>query len=251
MTSLETIKALREKTGASLQACKKALEESHGDEPTAIEILRKKGEAHAAARTDRQTHHGAIGVALAEGVAVILHLGCETDFVAKTDDFVQSADELAQAYLQEGENYDPTERLNALQLKMGEKVAVTDFRFVRGEVLGDYIHNRKVGALVALDGATTELARDIAMHITAMRPLVLSPDEVSEDLIEKERGIWREQLQNEGKPQAIFDKILEGKEKKFREEHALLKQPFVKNPDQTIEQLLNGVRVKGFVRLGN
>ena len=251
MTSLENIKTLREKTGASLQACKKALDETNGDETAAIEMLRKKGEAKAASRCDRSTNEGVVATAIQNGKAVILYLNCETDFVAKSPDFVAASEQLAQDFLSNGENYDANAFLSELGLKMGEKIDLGEMKFLEAPILSSYIHsNRKVGTLIGLEGGDEEIARDIAMHATAMNPLVLSPDEINEDSVAKEREIWTEQLKNEGKPENIMGKILEGKEKKFREENALLKQAFVKNPDQTVEQLLNGATIKGFVRLG-
>ncbi|KKT73219.1 MAG: elongation factor Ts, partial [Candidatus Peregrinibacteria bacterium GW2011_GWA2_44_7] len=169
-----------------------------------------------------------------------------------SDTFLGAAKTFAEGYLSEGESYDPSKELGDLTLKMAEKIVVADHRTLEGEVVGSYVHsNQKIGAIVALQGGDEEMARDIAMHITAMKPMVLSPDEVDGAKVEKEREIWMDQLKKEGKPEAIVLKIMEGKEKKFREENALLKQPFVKNPDQTIEQLLNGVQIKGFMRLGN
>ena len=171
--SLDQIKELREMTGASMMACKKALEESGGDLQKAVEYLRKKGEAKAAERSDRSTGQGAVASYIHGNsrLGVLVQLGCETDFVAKTDDF-------------------------------------------KG------------------------LAYDIAMHAAAMNPLNINPDEVSHELLEKEREIWKAQLINEGKNEKMIDNILVGKEKKFREENALLKQAFVKNPEITIEQVL-------------
>lgn len=251
MSSLEVIKSLRERTGASLQACKKALDETNGNEETAIEILRKSGEAKAASRSDRETNEGVISTAIEGEKAVILKLNCETDFVAKNPEFIEAAEKIAIDYLSQGESHDPSSYLNELGLKMGEKISMGDVKFLEAPTIGDYIHsNRKLGALIAMEGGSVEMARDIAMHTTAMNPRVLSPEEVSETLIEKEREIWTEQLKNEGKPAEIMTKILEGKEKKFREENALLKQAFVKNPDQSIEQVLSGAQIKGFVRLG-
>lgn len=178
-TSLDQIKELREATGVSMMSCKKALEESAGDMQKAIDILRKKGEAKAVERSDKSTGQGTV-MSYIHGnnrLGVLVQLGCETDFVAKNDDF---------------------------QL----------------------------------------LAKDIAMHIAASNPLTLSPDEVSNEMVEKEREIWKQQLVNEGKKEAMFDNILAGKEKKFREESALLKQPFIKNPEITVEQLLSQAVVK-------
>jgi elongation factor Ts len=171
--SLDQIKQLREKTGVSMMACKKALTESGGDIEKATEYLRKKGEAKAAERSERGTSQGIVASYIHGNskIGVLVKLGCETDFVAKNDDF-------------------------------------------------------------------KALGNDIAMHIAAMNPLVISPDDVDENLLGKEREIWREQLANEGKPENIVDNIMQGKEKKFKEEVSLLKQPFVKDPEKTIEQLL-------------
>lgn len=177
--TLDQIKELREMTGASMMACKKALDESNGDLQKAVELLRKKGEMKAAERSVRSTSQGVVASYIHGNskLGVLVQLGCETDFVAKTDDF-------------------------------------------------------------------KNLANDIAMHVAAMNPLNLSPDEVSHELLEKEREIWREQLKNEGKNDKMIDNILTGKEKKFREENALLKQAFVKNPELTIEQLLTDTMTK-------
>lgn len=177
--SLEQIKELRETTGISMTVCKKALEEADGDYQKALNVLRKKGEAKALERSDRSTGQGVV-VSYIHGNAklgVLIQLGCETDFVAKNEDFLQ-------------------------------------------------------------------LARDIAMHIAALNPLVLTTEEISHELLEKEREIWKGQLANEGKKEAMIENILIGKEKKFKEEVALLKQSFVKNPDITIEQLLAETVVK-------
>jgi elongation factor Ts len=177
--SLEQIKSLREKTGVSMQACKKALEEAKGDEAKAIEILRKKGETKALERGERSTGEGIITSYIHSNnkIGVLVQLGCETDFVARSHDF-------------------------------------------------------------------HALARDIAMQIAAMNPLVIAPEEVSPELVEKEREIWKSQLAKEGKKEAMFDKILLGKEKKFRDEISLLKQAFVKNPEVTVEKLISDAVLK-------
>ncbi len=252
MTSLEDIKTLREKTGASLQACKKALEENNGDQTAAIEHLRKIGEAKAAKRSDRDTSNGVIATAIGESLAVILKLGCETDFVAKNPDFIEAAEKLANEYLENGKEHNGSTTANEIGLKMGEKIDLSEVVFLENATFGTYVHsNRKVGTLVALEGGTADMAKDIAMHATAMNPLVVSPDEVDTSAVDKEREIWTEQLKNEGKPEEIIGKILMGKEKKFREENALLSQDFVKNSEQTIEQFLGDAKVKQFVRLGS
>lgn len=250
MTSLDLIKTLREKTGASLQACKKALDETQGDEQAAIDLLRKKGEAKMADRADRMTTEGVVAVATDSQQGVILALGCETDFVAKSPDFVQAAQTLAETLLKNGDDHDTSTMIQDLNLKMGEKVAIAGLRRLEGDHLGTYIHsNQKMGGLVALKGGTEELAKDVAMHVVAMNPWTTTPQETDETKLAKEKEIWAEEVKKEGKPAEIVEKILMGKEKKFREEHALLTQPFVKNPDQTVQALLNGAEVKGFARM--
>lgn len=171
--SIEQIKVLREKTGVSMQACKKALEDAKGDESKAVDILRKKGETKALERSERITGQGIVAsyVHTNNKIGVLVQFGCETDFVARNPDF-------------------------------------------------------------------QALGKDIAMHVAAMNPLYISPTEVVPELIEKEREIWKAQLSKEGKPEKIWDRILEGKEKKFREEVSLLTQLFVKNPETTIEKLI-------------
>jgi elongation factor Ts len=252
MTSLAEIKELRETTGASLQACKKALEDNNGDQEAAIEHLRKVGEAKAAKRSDRNTANGVVAATSEGNKAVILHLGCETDFVAKNPDFVEAAENLAADFLANGESFDAEATVNEIGLKMGEKIALTSVKYLENSTFGAYVHsNKKVGALVALNGGTEEVAKDVAMHATAMSPLVISPEEVDTAAVDKEREIWTEQLKNEGKPEEIIGKILIGKEKKFRGENALLSQTFVKDPDKTIEQFLDGASVTEFVRLGS
>jgi elongation factor Ts len=177
--SLDQIKELREMTGVSMMGCKKALEETGGDVQKAVEYLRKKGQAKVSERSERSTGQGVVASYIHGNarLGVLIQLGCETDFVAKTDDF-------------------------------------------------------------------KNLAYDIAMQAAAMNPLNISPDEVSHELVEKEREIWREQLKNEGKNDKMIDNILVGKEKKFREENALLKQAFVKNPEITVEQVLIDAQIR-------
>ncbi len=246
--TLDQIKSLREKTGVSTMACKKALEEADGDESKAIEVLRKKGEAKSAERAERSTNFGVVAVHEENGKAAIVVLGCETDFVAKNDDFVNVAKSFAKEVFENGESLDLSSKMNDLNIKMGEKIELKTVKIVEGTNLGVYIHGNRIGTLVALSGGEKDTARDIAMHVAAMNPRVTSPSEVSEELLAKEKEIWTEQLKNEGKPEEIIGKIMMGKEKKFREENALLTQAFVKNPDQTVEAVLNGVKIEGFWR---
>lgn len=248
--TLDQIKSLREKTGISTMACKKALEEAGGDEEKAIATLRKKGEAKAAERSDRSTANGVVAVAESDGKAAMVALGCETDFVAKNEDFVKAAQDIAQKLLQDGEDADLSKEVSDLTIQLGEKIDIKDKKVVEGDSIGFYIHsNNKIGALIKLSGeGDSEVGKDIAMHIAAMNPANISPEDVADEIIEKEKEIWTEQLKQEGKPEEMIGKIMIGKEKKFREESALLTQAFVKNPEQLIKDLLGGLAIDDFWR---
>lgn len=245
------VNALRQKTGISMMACKKALDEAGGDEEKAIEILRKKGEAKAVDKAERETKEGAISFAKSGNKAVMAKIACETDFVAKNDDFIKLCDTVAQCALDKGAHEAKAETDGMIAEcvgKLGENMLVEEIKEVEGDVIGSYVHsNKKIGTMVVLEGGDEAKANDVAMHVTAMNPAVISPEEISEELVAKEKEIWKEQLLAEGKPENILDNIMMGKEKKFREESALIKQPFVKNPEQTIEQYLEGAKVKEFV----
>lgn len=189
--SLEKVKELREKTGAGVVDAKKALDEASGDMEKALDILRKRGQAKALKKTDRETHEGVIATYLHPNkkVGVMVKLFCETDFVGRNEEF-------------------------------------------------------------------QDLARDIAMHVAALNPRVVRPEDVEQALVDAEKNVWIEQLKSEGKPEAMMEKILEGKEKKFRQEAALLSQPFVKDDSKTVEELIaekigkigENIQVGGFVR---
>lgn len=251
--TIEDIKKLRETTGVSMTSCKKALEEANGDFEGAIDVLRKKGEAKAADRIGRSTTQGVVAVAEEKGKVAMVTLLCETDFVSRGDEFVKLAEGIAGKVLSGKAKTADREfsEIKDFMLKVGENIQIGDIAVIEGSNLGIYIHsNKKIGVVVSLDGGTGELAKDVAMHAAATNPRVISPDEVSQDLVEKEREIWSEQLKNEGKPAEIVEKIMIGKEKKFREENALLKQMFVKDPEKSIEQILGGVKIKQFVRFG-
>jgi elongation factor Ts len=251
--SIEQIQKLRNATGVSIIACKKALVEADGDYDKAVEILRKKGQAKAADRAGRSTGEGAVFVKTAEGKTALVALRCETDFVARGDDFLELlnvvADELIAGKINSGD--DEVQTVKDAVLRLGENVQVGGLYLSNSSVAGTYVHsNKKIGVLVELEGGSEDMAKDIAMHAAATNPAVLTPDEVSDELVEKEKGIWIDQLKQEGKPEQIIEKIMMGKEKKFREESALVKQAFVKNPDQTIEELLasGSAKITNFVR---
>lgn len=247
--SIDQIKALRERTGISMTACKNALEEAAGDEEKAIELLRKKGAAKAAERSDRATANGVVAIVEKDNKTAMIALSCETDFVAKNPDFLKKAQEFAEKLLKEGEDADFTEDITNLGMAMGERILVKDKKVVTGPKLGSYVHlNNRIGVVISATGGSDELVKDIAMHVAAMNPMNLSPEDISDELLAKEKEIWAEQLKAEGKPEAIVEKIMEGKTKKFREESALLTQAFVKNPEQLIKDLLAGEKIEGFWR---
>jgi elongation factor Ts len=249
MVTLDQIKELRDRTGISTTACKKALEEANGDMDAAIDILRKKGEAKAAERSDRATGEGAVVIVGDDSKKAMVALACETDFVARNDDFRNKAMEMANRVLAEGEGVDFSGEVSDLGISMGEKVELKGVKLLTGTMVGGYVHsNAKIGVLAVLDGGTAEQAFDVALHAAATNPAVTNPDEVDMALLEKERVLWADQLAQEGKPQEIVAKIMEGKEKKFREENALSTQPFVKNPEQTVAEYLGGVKIVTFAQ---
>ncbi len=240
--SIEQIKELRDSTGVSMMACKKALEDADGDYDGAVDILRKKGAAKAADRADRTTSQGVVMVKSNDGKTGMVQLNCETDFVSIGDDFISVAGSVADKLLAGDINVDDKEMdlIKDAVLRLGENVQVSNMALYDGGTVGEYVHsNNRIGVLVSLNGGSVELAKDIAMHIAATNPKFISPDEVSDELVAKEKSIWTDQLKEEGKPEEMIEKIMMGKEKKFREENALLKQAFVKNPDQKVEELLS------------
>lgn len=251
--AIEDIKKLRETTGVSMTACKKALEEANGDFDCAIDVLRKKGEAKAADRVGRSTNQGVVVVHSKGTRFAMVQLECETDFVSRGDDFGKLADLMAEKVLSGAmkETDREVSEIKDFMLKVGENIKIGNIAVVDGSNVGVYIHlNKKIGVLVSLEGGTNELAKDIAMHAAATNPRVLSQNEVAQELVDKEKEIWADQLKAEGKPAEIVEKIMMGKEKKFREENALLKQMFVKDPEKSIEQLLGDAKIKQFVRFG-
>jgi elongation factor Ts len=245
------VNELRQRTGISMMACKKALEEAGGDEEKAIDILRKKGAAKAVEKAERVMKQGVIMTKAKEDKAVIVKLTCETDFVAKNEEFLTIAKKALETAMKNGveaakKEADPA--LKALFAKLGENMAI-EVDSIEGDGVGEYLHtNAKVGTIVKLSSKDAVKARDVAMHITAMNPVVVKPEDLPEDVVIKEREIWTEQLKNEGKPEAMIGKIMMGKEKKFREESALIKQVFVKDGEKTVEQYLEGNSVETFVR---
>jgi len=258
--SAKLVKELRERTGLGMMECKKALAEAGGDIEAAIEELRKNSGLKAAKKAGRTAAEGIVVVkAAADNTsAVLVEVNSETDFAAKNGDFVAFANKVADtafetkdadvAAFNEGALKDVRE---GLVQKIGENISARRAAFVEGEVVGGYVHsNNRIAALVALKGGSEELAKDIAMHVTAVNPRVLSPEDMPAEELEKEKEIIRAQPDMEGKPAEIVEKMMGGRISKFLKENSLVEQPFVKDPEQTVGKLAKaaGAEVIAFVR---
>lgn len=243
MITTEQLKALREETGISVMQCKKALEEAGGDMEKARVILKKKSGDVAAKKLDRTLGAGTIVTTQNDTRAVILALLCETDFVAKNSDFVDAAKTLATKALNEGKDAVESasaEMTNSLVQKVGENVKVGNVIIVDSESAGVYNHNGMFASVVVLKDKNAELAKDIAMHATAMRPTYLSESDIPETDRNNAKDILAKEVeeQSAGKPDDMKAKILEGKINAYFKEQILLNQSFIKDPSKSISQLL-------------
>lgn len=257
------VKDLRERTGAGMMDCKKALTAASGDIDVAIEEMRKSGAARAAKKAGRIAAEGIIAVRQDDSRAILIEINCETDFVAKDENFIAFADKVLQAISEQsladvdalmqatvgGQTLE--EANQELVARIGEKITVR--RFSKEDYSGPvatYLHGSRIGVVVNLDGGDEALARDIAMHIAASKPVCISEDEVPDELLKKEREIFSAQAAESGKPAEIIEKMVTGRMKKYLKEITLLGQPFVKDPDQTVAQLLKsaGATVCSFIR---
>jgi elongation factor Ts len=266
--SAQMVKELREKTGAGMMDCKKALTETNGDMEKAIDFLREKGIASAAKKADRIAAEGTTSVVVDGNTAVIFEINSETDFVAKNEGFqvlVKSVGEhllsnkpasLEEALGQTMENGQTVEEhINAAVGKIGEKITLRRFEVVTktdNDAFGAYLHmGGRIGVLTVLEGTTdADSAKDVSMHIAALNPKYVSRDQVSQEEVERERQVLTQQALNEGKPENIVAKMVEGRLGKYFEDVCLLDQTFVKNPDQKVRQFVEskGATVREFVR---
>ena len=261
------VKELRERTGAGMMECKKALVETDGDIEAAAELMRKSGAAKADKKAGRVAADGAIKTLVSDDgkTAVIVEINSETDFVAKGDEFLGFSADIARCILDNNPGdidalmatASPSgtgtiaETREALVSKLGENMNIRRFdRFETSGLIGSYVHGRKIGVVVVMEGGDEGLAKDIAMHVAASRPQYVTKDEVPADVIAKEKEILSAQALQEGKPADIVEKMVVGRINKFFNEICLLGQPFVKDPDTTVEKLLKGANatVKSFVR---
>lgn len=260
------VKELRERTGAGMMECKKFLTETDGDIEAAIETMRKAGMAKADKKAGRVAAEGLAKIKASDDNknAIIVEVNSETDFVTKGDDFIEFVDSIANCVLANkpadietlltlplasGTSVEDTRK--ELIAKIGENMSVRRFEIIENaDVIGTYQHGERIGVMVELEGGDVALGKDIAMHIAASKPVCVSEADVSQDALDKEREIFSAQAAESGKPENIIEKMVEGRIKKFLKEVTLLGQPFVKDPDQTVEQLLkaNNASVKRFVR---
>lgn len=238
----ELVKELRDSTGVSVMQCKNALEEAGGDMEKALIILKKKSSSIAMKKSDRNAKDGIIVIQEKDGKALLLALHTETDFVAKHEDFTSLANKLAEIALNEGidkMNSISLDLINPIIQKVGEKIELGKVEILEGEILGSYIHGGKSGVIVSLTGGTKELARDIAMHIAAMKPVYTTSSEITEEDKNKVKEVFLKEVAESDKPEEIKMKMLEGKLSTYFKEQTLLDQSFIKNPDLTVGKLLN------------
>ena len=259
------VKKLREITNAGMMDCKKALIESNGDFEKAKTILKEKGQSKADSKSGRTTAQGLVVIQSNEDHAVILEVNCETDFAAKDDLFTEFVDRVASIILQNDlddmeqldkqktDDFDTVEEYRKFAIsKLGENITIRRFKRIHLDgILGRYIHGSKIASLVLLDHHdSTELAKDIAMHVAASRPEYISNSDIPEEVIKEESRILRVQVEQEGKPEEIIDKIVDGKIKKQFDQLTLMGQEYVKDPDITVEKFLKDqdASVKSFIR---
>lgn len=264
----QMVKELRERTSVGMMDCKKALQEADGNMETAIEVLRKAGQAKAAKKAGRTAAEGAIAIAVTDDnkFALMVEVNSETDFAAKDANFkefvaqviatglvarVETLEQLLQLNYAAGDERTVAKACEDLVAKIGEKIHLRRAVAIDSStVVGSYCHGGRIGVLVQLSKDNVELAKDVAMHIAASRPEVIHPEDLSAEMVEKETAIFMVQTEQSGKPKEIIEKIIMGKVNKFVNEISLVGQPFVKDPATTVGDLLKqaGVSVVSFAR---
>jgi elongation factor Ts len=256
------VKELRERTGAGMLDCKKALQATDGDIEAAIENMRKSGQAKAAKKAGRIAAEGVILTSVNAGVATMMELNCETDFVARDDSFLAFGKKLVE--FAAANKISDVDALNASEIegavvsdlrdtlvaKIGENINVRRVVTVEGDNLGAYVHGARIGVISVLTGGSEDLAKDVAMHVAASSPQFVKPEDVPADVVEKEKAIQIDIAMQSGKPAEIAEKMVMGRMKKFTGEISLTGQPFVKDPSVNVGQLLkdNSADVINFIR---
>lgn len=243
----EQIKELRDATGISVMQCKRALEEAQGDMKKAIAILKKTSSDIALKKMDRVAKDGAVMIKTDGQKVVLISLHCETDFVSRNEDFTTLLSQLTDKAFTDGIEKMKEEAKNMIDpiiQKTGENIVLGEMYEIQGDVLGTYVHNNKSGVIVSLLGGNTELAKDIAMHITAMKPEYIREDEINEDARKTITEVFQKEIDSIDKPEEIKKKMLEGKIATYFREKTLLDQLFIKNTDMTVGQLLEEAKAK-------
>ena len=256
----QDVKELREKTGLGMMECKKALEEANGNLKEAIKNLRKSSALKAEKKASRTAVEGIITSKISDKEITFVEVNCETDFVAKDENFINFCEETLKVaveasseenLLDEVSESMEKQRMSLVQ-KIGENIIIRKVKKITGEVLDSYIHsNKKIAAGVSLDQGSPEIAKEIAMHIAASNPIVLSPEDLDESYINSEREIFRSQVEKEDKPEEIKEKMIQGKLNKQLADVSLLKQPFVKDPSKSVEAFLSesNTKISSFIRI--
>ncbi|HEY9557315.1 MAG TPA: translation elongation factor Ts, partial [Acidimicrobiales bacterium] len=250
------VQALRQATGAGMMDAKRALTETDGDFDAAAKSLREKGLAKSVDRSDRENSQGAVAVGSADGVAVIVELKCETDFVAKSEEFLAVLDELVAAVVADGSTDAKAERVDDLKVKLKENIdvgRVARLDVAPGQVVDTYLHKqegRGVNAVVVvLDGGDAELAHEVAVSAAFSKPRYLRRDEVPQADADEERATLEGITRAEGKPEQAIDKIVEGRLNAWYKDQVLLEQPYAKDDKQSITQLLGDATIAGFAQV--
>ena len=243
----ELIKELRDATGISIMQCKRALEEAEGDMKKALAILKKTSGDIALKKANRETKEGIVTIKFNGEKSVLVALHCETDFVARNEDFTKLLSNLGDLALSIGVEKmkeKAKDMINPIIQKTGENIELGETYEVMGKTLGNYVHNNKIAVIVSLEGGNTELAKDIAMQITAMKPEYISQSEISEEAKKTITEVFQKEIANVNKPEEIKKKMLEGKINTYFKEKTLLDQSFIKNPEETIGNLLEKNKAK-------
>lgn len=238
---------MRDRTGVSVMQCKRAMEEAEGDMKKALAILKKTSSDIAQKKVGRTVKDGAVMIKVGDKKAVLISLLCETDFVARNEDFTTLLNTLVDKALTEGIEKTRREAKDAIDTiiqKTGENIQLGDVYEVSGNVIGAYVHNNKIAVIVSLEGGSAALAKDVAMHIAAMKPEYISEDEISDDDRKTITEVFQKEIANIDKPAEIKKKMLDGKLLAYFKEKTLPNQVFIKNPDESISELLEKAKAK-------
>ncbi len=243
MIDSKLISKLRDLTGAGIADCREALLNCDNEIDKAIEFLRKKGSVKAAKKAERQTSEGVIAIVSQDKKVAVAGLACETDFVSRNQDFIDTVEDFANYLFKNGEEkfklWAESRIKDELVMKIGENIQLAEFKIFEGEIIGTYLHsNKKIASVVILSSGSQELAFDLAMQVAAMSPKYLKPEDIPAEIIEKEKEIYQEQLKVEGRPSEMWERIIPGKLNKFYQEVCLTKQPFIKEDKKKVENVI-------------